>query len=103
MTDLTVSTVGGQGETGRSPDRHFKLWLIAPAVFLLLLVGLFPLVYSLVVSFMSLTMLEQDTSFAGLANYIQLFKDSRLWWSLLHTALITAVALPLELLLGLAM
>lgn len=103
MTDLTVSTVGGQGAAGRSPDRHFKLWLIAPAVFLLLLVGLFPLVYSLVVSFMSLTMLEQDTSFAGLTNYIQLFKDSRLWWSLLHTALITAIALPLELLFGLAM
>ena len=36
------------------PDRHFKHWLIAPAVFLLLLVGLFPLFYSLAVSFQSL-------------------------------------------------
>lgn len=85
------------------PDRHFKHWLIAPAVFLLLLIGLFPLVYSLVVAFMRLTMLEDDTSFAGLANFAALFEDRRLWESLLHTAIITAIALPAELVLGLAM
>jgi len=85
------------------PDRHFKHWLIFPAVFLLLLIGLFPLIYSLVVAFMRLTMLESDTSFAGLENFAALFKDRRLWESLLHTALITAIALPVELLLGLAM
>jgi multiple sugar transport system permease protein len=76
---------------------------MAPAIFLLLLVGLFPLIYSLVVSFMRITMMEVDTSFAGLDNYAQLFKDRRLWESLLHTVLITAIALPLELVLGLAM
>ncbi len=84
-------------------DRYFKYWLIGPAVFLLLLIGLFPLIYSLVVSFMRLTMLESDTSFAGLENFATLFKDKRLWESLLHTALITTIALPLELVLGLAM
>lgn len=88
---------------GSRPDRYFKYWLIAPAIFLLLLIGLFPLIYSLVVSFMRITMMEQDTSFAGLENYAQLFKDKRLWGALLHTALITVIALPLELLLGLAM
>ena len=87
----------------RNPDRNFKYWLIAPAVFLLLAVGLFPLIYSLVVSFMRIDMMDTDTSFAGLYNYKQLFKDARLWQSLLHTLLITAIALPLELVLGLAM
>lgn len=86
-----------------SPDRNFKYWLIAPAVFLLLAVGLFPLFYSLVVSFMRIDMMDTDTSFAGLHNYKQLFKDIRLWQSLLHTLIITAIALPLELILGLAM
>jgi multiple sugar transport system permease protein len=85
------------------PDRHFKYWLITPAVFLLLLVGLFPLVYSLIVSFMRIDMIDTDTSFAGLYNYANLFEDVRLWQSLLHTFLITAIALPVELLLGLAM
>ena len=86
-----------------APDRNFKYWLIAPAVFLLLAVGLFPLIYSLVVSFMRIDMMDTDTSFAGLHNYKLLFKDARLWQSLAHTLLITAVALPLELILGLAM
>lgn len=85
------------------PDRNFRYWLLTPAVFLLLLIGLFPLIYSLVVSFMRIDMMDTDTSFAGLHNYAQLFKDKRLWESLLHTALITLIALPVELLLGLAM
>ena len=85
------------------PDRNFKYWLISPAIFLLLLIGLFPLIFSLVVSFMRVSMLETDTSFAGLVNFIQLFHDARLWQSLVHTVLIMVIALPIELLLGLAM
>jgi multiple sugar transport system permease protein len=88
---------------GRAPDRHFKWWIIAPAIFLLLLIGLFPLIYSLMVSFQHITMLDEDKSFAGLLNFKQLFKDARLWQSLLHTVVITAIALPIELVLGLAM
>ena len=81
-------------------DRHFKYLMVAPGIFILLLIGVFPLVYSFIVSFQNLTMSDADTSFQGLLNYRQLFKDSRLWWALAHTALITAVALPLELILG---
>lgn len=88
---------------GRAPDRHFKWWIIAPAIFLLLLIGLFPLVYSLGVSFQHRTMLEDDKSFAGLLNYAQLFGDARLWQSLMHTAVITVIALPAELVLGMLM
>jgi multiple sugar transport system permease protein len=100
----TIDAVSGlAGVPGRAPDRHFKYWVIAPAIFLLLAIGLFPLIYSLIVSFQRLTMLEEDYSFAGLANYAQLFKDARLWQALLHTAIITVIALPLELIFGLLM
>lgn len=74
--------------------------MIGPAIFVLLLVGIFPLIYSFVVSFQNLTMTDVDTSFQGLLNYKQLFRDSRLWWALGHTVLITMIALPLELVLG---
>jgi multiple sugar transport system permease protein len=47
--------------------------------------------------------MDVDTSFHGLYNYANLFKDLRLWQSLAHTLLITAIALPIELVLGLAM
>jgi multiple sugar transport system permease protein len=48
-------------------------------------------------------MLEMDYSFAGLQNYKALFKDARLWESLLHTVIITVIALPVELVVGLLM
>jgi multiple sugar transport system permease protein len=84
-------------------ERNFKYVVVAPAILLLLLVGLFPMLYSLVVSFQGLTMTEDNTAFMGLMNYQRLFEDARLWEALGHTALITAIALPLELVLGFLM
>ncbi len=84
-------------------ERHFKLSLIAPSIFVLLMIGVFPLVYLLVVSFQGITMTNNDPSFQGLHNFSLLFQDARLWESLLHTLGFTAIALPLELLLGLLM
>ncbi|MEZ5934966.1 MAG: sugar ABC transporter permease [Alphaproteobacteria bacterium] len=93
------ATAGGQV----IGDRWFKYWLIWPAVLIMLLIGLFPIIYTLMVSFQNINMMEEDTSFSGLMNYARLFGDARLWWALLHTLIFTAVALPLELILGLAM
>ena len=95
---MTVAT-----RPSRMPDHNFRYWIIAPSVFLLLLIGLFPLVYTLVVSFQQITMTDNDTSFAGLMNYQALFSDTRLWEAIGHTVIITAIALPLELVLGRAM
>jgi multiple sugar transport system permease protein len=79
----------------------FKYLLIAPAVFVLLAFGLFPFLYSVVVSFQKLSLLDQYTSFQGLLNYSRLLHDQRLWNAVLHTFAITAVALPFQLVLGL--
>jgi multiple sugar transport system permease protein len=93
----------GIARAGRRADRvrRFKYLLIAPAVFVLLLMGLFPFLYAVVVSFQKLSLLDQYTSFQGLLNYERLLGDQRLWNAVLHTAIITAVALPLQLVLGL--
>ena len=103
MADHTHMTKAAGGWTDRISsfsDRNFKYLMIAPAILILLLVGIFPLIYSLIVSFQNITMTEVDTSFAGAMNYKQLFNDARLWEALMHTATITAVALPLELFFG---
>jgi len=84
-------------------ERNFKYLLTGPAIFVLLLIGIFPLVYLLLVSFQGITMTETSSDFIGFANYAQLFEDTRLWEALLHTVIFTLIALPLELLLGLAM
>lgn len=88
---------------GGRHDRRFKYALVAPSIFVLLLIGVFPLVYLLVVSFQNITMTDMDKTFQGLLNYRLLVQDTRMWEALLHTVIFTAVALPIELLLGLAM
>ena len=100
----SISTAASALQTQRRfGERNFKYLLVVPSIFVLLLIGIFPLVYLLVVSFQGITMTEVDTSFVGLRNYAQLFHDRRLWESLLHTVIFTAVALPLELVLGLGL
>lgn len=84
-------------------DRRFKYVLVAPSIFVLLLIGIFPLVYLIVVSFQNITMTDMDTSFQGLLNYREMIRNTRMWESLLHTVIFTAIALPVELVLGLAM
>ena len=97
---ITIASEGWIASVSSFSDRNFKYLMIAPAILILLLVGIFPLIYSLIVSFQNITMTEVDTAFAGAMNYKQLFNDARLWQALMHTATITAVALPLELIFG---
>lgn len=100
----SISTAVSALQTQRRfGERNFKYLLVVPSIFVLLLIGIFPLVYLLLVSFQGITMTEVDTSFVGLRNYAQLFHDRRLWESLLHTVIFTVVALPLELVLGLGL
>jgi multiple sugar transport system permease protein len=96
VTTAPMARTGGAVGTG-----GFKYLLIVPAVFILLAFGLFPFLYSVVVSFQKLSLLDQYTDFQGLLNYRRLLQDQRLWNAVLHTAVITAVALPVQLLLGL--
>jgi multiple sugar transport system permease protein len=91
----------GGGWLSGFADRRFKYLAITPAVVVILLIGLFPIVYTAVVSFQNINMLEEDTSFSGLMNYARLLHDARFWQALLHTFLFLAVALPVELVLGL--
>jgi len=98
-----MAAIGQSSAGGGVGDRGVKYWLIWPAVLILLLIGLFPIIYTLLVSFQNINMLEEDTSFSGLMHYAALFSDGRLWLSILHTLIFTAIALPIELILGLAM
>ncbi|WP_407050974.1 carbohydrate ABC transporter permease [Methyloraptor flagellatus] len=86
----------------RRPSGHAALryGLVAPAVFILLLIGLYPFVKLLVTSVQNISMMDDDTSFQGLMQFQRLAGDGRLWWSLVRTLLFAAVALPLELLFG---
>ena len=76
-------------------------WFVAPAVFVLVVMGLLPFLWSVWVSLLDMTGSKRAGSFVGLANYTRALGDARLGWALARTFLIMAVALPLQLVLGL--
>ena len=105
MTALDPTIGGGPDlrRRRRRPDRAFKYFMIMPAVLVILLVGLFPVIYTLIISVQNHTMFGEDTTFQGLLHYKALLGDMRFWGALAHTLIFVALALPIELVLGLAM
>jgi multiple sugar transport system permease protein len=97
----TTSTVERRGRPFWAGRRATGLMFIGPAIFVMLLVGLFPFLWSVAVSFQDLTGSNRTGNWIGIANYQKLISDARLWAALGRTLLILATALPLELLLGL--
>jgi multiple sugar transport system permease protein len=82
-------------------DRWFRWLILAPSILVILLVGVYPLVYSLITSFQRINQRVTDTSFQGLRNYARLVGDDRFWDAIVNTLIFTGVALPIQLLLGL--
>jgi len=76
---------------------------LLPAIMVLLLITIFPLLYSLNISLRSVTLLKlHQQPFIGLANYLEIFRDPR-FYNALQKTLIFCVALPLEFFIGLAL
>jgi multiple sugar transport system permease protein len=93
----------GAGRPARVGRNAIGWWFVGPAVFIMLLVGLFPFLWSIVVSFQGITGSNRAGDWVGLANYSKLLQDARVWAAVWRTLLILIVALPLELVLGMLM
>ncbi len=87
-------------ELGR--DRSLRFFLLMPAVIVLLLFSVYPLLYSLYSSLYNYRF-GQFTTFAGLGNYEKMFGDAAFWGSIGTTLLFTVVVVPVELILGLGL
>ena len=85
--------------------RSTPYMLLLPALLIVSLVVLIPLLFSLYTSFTAyrLTRPESISNFIGFANYVRLFQDVDFWWAFGRTILFLAVVLNVELLLGLAL
>jgi multiple sugar transport system permease protein len=76
-------------------------FLVAPALIILLAMTVFPTVYLLRSSFFSFTLLSSESHFVGLQNYIYDLTNPDIRYSLLITMLFVAIAVGLELVIGL--
>lgn len=86
-------------------DRAASYAFLMPAVILILILSIFPLVFSLALSFMSwdLSRLEGGVRFIGLQNFATLFSDARFWNTAKNTVYFVGGAVALQYLLGLGL
>ena len=84
-------------------DRHFKWLLGAPAVLLILALSIYPLVFSIWVSFVNFDFQIPGHAFVGLKNFSMVVNDPVARWSLVLTILLSAANVAIEFALGLAL
>lgn len=82
----------------------FGASLILPGVILLLLFYLYPLLYSLYISFHDFRLIRPDlTEFVGFRNYFEIFQDDEFVNAFINTVIYVGIALPFELVIGLSL
>ena len=101
MSDAAISSAAFAGRPFLAGRKSAGWMFVSPAVSIMLLVGVFPFIWSLVVSLKNITGSNRAGEWVWFANYAKLFEDTRVWAAFGRTVLIMAVALPLELVLGL--
>src|SRR3954451_12907347 len=105
-TIVTVAAVVPQRKVGgvRLPrwltSEHPFPWL-APVTAMLLIFGVYPLLYALWLSFYKRNPVLRRNVFDPSWNWTKILADDRVWGAIGHTFLSTAVAIVIELVLGL--
>jgi multiple sugar transport system permease protein len=82
-------------------ERTLKWVMILPAVLILLILVIYPLMWSLGLTFFDYSlMLKSPPVFIGVENYVDIVNDPSIWENFWLTAYFLAIALPIEFLLG---
>lgn len=86
-----------------SETRYWAYWLLAPSLFLILVVVLYPTLWGMVLSFREMRLNRPDlgTGFVGLKHYHALVDDPIFWLALRNTIVWVGVAAIGELVFGL--
>ena len=74
--------------------------MIAPAVLIIFGMGVFPVVYSVWLSFNDVNPMTFDTDFIGLENYKDIFVNPEFWQSIGITLYFCVVSIVIQLILG---
>jgi multiple sugar transport system permease protein len=85
-------------------QRRLAYWLIAPAVFLMLAVTAYPIIYAVWLSLHRYNLASPaDIEFVGFANYATILTDKYWWTAFFVTLIITVISVAIEFVLGLAL
>jgi trehalose/maltose transport system permease protein len=82
------------------PEKRTAYLMILPTLLVVLLIGAWPILYALYLSF--LRILPTGQSFVGLDNYATLFSDPNFWGAVVNTVVFTVASVGLEFILGIS-
>ena len=100
-SDALHARAHGAAETAAPPRDWTHIVLLAPVVVYMTVVGFYPLVHSLYISFTDYNPVQgQDGAWVGLANYATALADPQFWHSLALTGLFTFLSVSLSLVLA---
>jgi ABC-type sugar transport systems, permease components len=80
---------------------HAAYLFLMPSLLILLIFAIIPLIASLIISVMNMNIFFTDTSFTGIANFLQAFEDKRFWNALKNTVVFVTFEVPLQIIIGL--
>lgn len=86
----------------RNPERRTAYYMVLPTLLVILGVAFYPIVVSLINSFRLSLPGQPGGEWAGLQNYVYLFRDSPFQAALVNTVVFTVVSVALEFAIGLA-
>jgi multiple sugar transport system permease protein len=91
------------GGTYAGRRRRTGWLLVAPAIVAIAALGLYPLLYSLTISFRRWDLQTPAHPFLGLDNYAQALTDARIWGALQNTLIVVGAGVALQFVLGLGL
>jgi multiple sugar transport system permease protein len=104
ITRLTASDqkrVLKEGWLDYAQKKRLMPWLfIAPCLFIILFVTIFPTIYTFGLSFTKWEISLPNRPFIGLNNYAQLFLDARFLHTIYITAIVVVAGVSIEMILG---
>jgi multiple sugar transport system permease protein len=99
---VAIQAGQGQAETRIRADRQnlVVFMFVGPALLYLLAFAIYPLIYSLRLSFTDLTAADGTGTWIGLRNYHDLLLDSQFWNAAMNSAIMLIATVSLQLVLG---
>ena len=103
-TSQTHASVRATGKTLAARHRRDGWLMVSPTILIIVLLSVFPLIYSLLLSFQRRDLQHpNDDKFVGFGNFRNALGDDRVWTSLSNTGILVAGGIALEFLLGLVL
>lgn len=94
---------GGGARLSRLSERFAPYWLLIPSLICMAGVLIYPLVYSLYISFFNYRLARTDTTFVGLGNYIEALTTRAFYVVLGQNIAYMLVCVTIELVIGMSL